>query len=242
MPAPGTSDRLYFRQLLSGRDFARDDPVAQQMVNYVYVIGDRGTGDALLVDPAYRVRELLEIVETDGMHCAGVLATHYHFDHVGGSAMGWDIEGVAALLEHVQVPVHVQRSELPWVVRATGVGEAELTSHDSGDVVMAGDVAVQLVHTPGHTPGSQCFLVDGKLVSGDTLFLQGCGRTDLPGGDPDALYESLTTRLAYVPDDTLVYPGHHYAEAPSAPMGETRRTNVCFRPRSAAEWVAMFGR
>ena len=236
------SDRLYFRQLLSGNDFARDDPVARQMVNFAYAIGDRTTGDALLVDPAYRVGDLLDVIEGDGMRCAGVLATHYHFDHVGGSAMGVEVEGIAALLERVQVPVHVQRAELPWVLRATGVGEGDLIPHQSGDVVMAGEVAVELVHTPGHTPGSQCFLVAGKLVSGDTLFLQGCGRTDLPGGDPEALYESLTRRLAKVPDDTLVYPGHRYSEEPFAPMGETRRTNVVLRPRSAQEWLAMFAR
>ncbi len=238
----GAPDRLYFRQLLSGRDFARDDPFARQMVNFVYAIGDRETGEALLVDPAYGVRELLDALEADGLRCAGVLATHYHFDHVGGSAMGWDVEGISTLLEQAQVPIHVQRLELPWVVRATGVSEGELTPHDSGDVVEVGDVAVQLVHTPGHTPGSQCFLVDGKLVSGDTLFLQGCGRTDLPGGDPEALYESLTRRLANVPDGTLLYPGHRYSEEPSATMGETRLTNVCLRPRSPEEWLAMFGR
>jgi glyoxylase-like metal-dependent hydrolase (beta-lactamase superfamily II) len=236
------SDRLYFRQLLSGHDFARDDPVARQMVNFVYAIGDTMTGDVLLVDPAYRVGELLDVIEADGMRCAGVLATHYHFDHVGGSAMGVEVEGVAALLDRLQVPVHVQRAEVPWVVRATGVGEGDLVPHESGDVVMAGQVAIELVHTPGHTPGSQCFLVDNKLVSGDTLFLQGCGRTDLPGGDPSALYESLTQRLAKVPDDTLVYPGHRYSEEPFAPMGETRRTNVALRPRSAQEWLAMFAR
>ncbi len=242
MAGPAAPGPLYFRQLLAGRDFARDDPVALQMANFAYAIGDRGTGDALLVDPAYRVRELLDVLESDGMRCAGVLATHYHFDHVGGAAMGWDVEGIAALLEQVQVPIHVQRAELPWVVRATGVGEGELTPHDSGDVVRVGRVPVELLHTPGHTPGSQCFLVDGRLVSGDTLFLQGCGRTDLPGGDPEALYESLTQRLALVPDDTLLYPGHRYAAEPSATMGETRQTNMCYRPRSVEEWMATFGR
>ncbi len=242
MASPAVPRRLYFRQLLSGRDFAREDPVALQMVNFVYAVGDRETGEAFLVDPAYRVRELLDLLESDGMRCAGVLATHYHFDHVGGAAMGWEVEGIAALLEQVQVPVHVQRAELPWVTRATGVSQSELTPHDGGDVVSVGDVTVELVHTPGHTPGSQCFLVDAKLVSGDTLFLQGCGRTDLPGGDPEALYESLTQRLAKVPDHTLVFPGHRYSDEPSATMGETRRTNVCYQPRSLEEWTAMFGR
>ena len=233
--------RLYFRQLLAGRDFAVGDELARQMVNFAYLVGDRETGEALLVDPAYAVGDLLDVLAADGMRCVGVLATHYHADHVGGQLMGWPIEGVGVLLERVQVPVHVQRDELQWVTRSTGVTADHFTAHDGGDRVSAGDVEVTLVHTPGHTPGSQCFLVDGKLVSGDTLFLEGCGRTDLPGSDPAAMYESLTTRLARVPDDTIVYPGHLYSAEPSAPMGRTRQTNIVFRPRSAAEWLAVFG-
>ena len=82
------SDRFYFRQLLSGRDFATNDPMAAQMVNFVYAIGDRDTGEAVLVDPAYDVNGLVDVLEADGMRCTGVLATHYHPDHVGGSMMG----------------------------------------------------------------------------------------------------------------------------------------------------------
>jgi glyoxylase-like metal-dependent hydrolase (beta-lactamase superfamily II) len=109
-------------------------------------------------------------------------------------------------------------------------------------VVPVGEVGVTLVHTPGHTPGSQCFLVEGRLVSGDTLFLDGCGRTDLPGSDPAEMYESLTTRLAAVPDSTVLFPGHQYSPEPSAPMGEVRRENFVLAPRSAEQWLAMFGR
>lgn len=240
--ADRADDRLYFRQLLSGRDFAHGDPVARQMVNFAYAIGDRRTGEALLVDPAYAVRDLLDVLAADGMRLVGVLGTHYHPDHVGGSLGGWSVEGVSSLLEQVQVPVHVQRDEVPWVVRSAGLGEEDLVAHDSGDVVRVGDLEVQLLHTPGHTPGSQCFLVRGRLVSGDTLFLEGCGRTDLPGSDPEAMYESLTTRLARVPDDTILFPGHLYSASPSASLGETRRINYVFRPRSVEEWMAMFGR
>ena len=85
-----------------------------------------------------------------------------------------------------------------------------------------GRFEIELVHTPGHTPGSQCFSVDGRLVSGDTLFFEGCGRTDLPGGDPEQMYESITTRLARFGDETILYPGHFYAAEPSATIGETR--------------------
>ncbi|MFM8861505.1 MAG: MBL fold metallo-hydrolase, partial [Acidimicrobiia bacterium] len=108
--------------------------------------------------------------------------------------------------------------------------------------VMVGDLAIELSQTPGHPPGSQCFLVDGHLVSGDTLFLEGCGRTDLPGGDPLALDESLTQRLARVPDDAILFPGHLYSPQPSASMGETRRLNFVFAPRTPEQWLAMFGR
>ncbi len=79
-------------------------------------------------------------------------------------------------------------------------------------------------------------------MAGDTLFLEGCGRTDLPGGDSPALYESLTQRLAKVPDDAVLFPGHLYSAEPSASMGETRRWNFVFRPRNEQEWLAMFGR
>ncbi|HXQ59603.1 MAG TPA: MBL fold metallo-hydrolase [Acidimicrobiales bacterium] len=234
-------DRLYFRQLLSGRDFAVGDPVAGQMVNFSYLIGDRSTGEAVMVDPAYDVGGLLDILAADSMRCVGALASHFHADHVGGDLMGYPIQGVTTLLEKVQVPIHVQREESPWVVRSTGIGEKDLVKHDSADVVTVGGVPIELVHTPGHTPGSQCFAVDGRLVSGDTLFLDGCGRTDLPGGDPEQMYESLVNRLARFDDATVLYPGHLYSPEPSAGLGEIRRNNYVFRLRTPEQWMTMFG-
>jgi hydroxyacylglutathione hydrolase len=224
--APG-DDRLYFRQLLSGRDFASDDPVAAQMVNFVYAIGDRAKGECVLVDPAYDPAGLVARVGADGMRVAGVLATHYHADHVGGSLFGTTIPGLAELLEHVACPIHVQRDEVPWVTRAAGVSEHDLVPHDSGDTVTVGELPIELVHTPGHTPGSQCFLVAGKLVSGDTLFLDGCGRTDLPGSDPALMVESLR-RLSRVDDDVILYPGHRYSLASSATMAAVKQSNYVF--------------
>ena len=238
-----TDDRFYFRQLLAGRDFAREDPVARQMVNFVYLIGDRESGEAVAVDPAYAPGELVEILGADGMRLTGALVTHYHPDHVGGSMGGWNIAGASELLAlpDNRAKLHIQTEEAWGVKRVTGCSDGDLVLHSSGDVVEVGAVRITLIHTPGHTPGSQCFHVDGRLVSGDTLFLEGCGRTDLPGGDPEALYESLTTRLAVVPDDTVCYPGHLYSAAPSAPMGEVRRDNFVFRPRTREQWLAMFG-
>jgi glyoxylase-like metal-dependent hydrolase (beta-lactamase superfamily II) len=233
-------DRLYFRQLLAGRDFATSDQLARQMVNFVYLIGDRETGEAMVVDAAYGIPELLEIVATDGMRLVGALATHYHPDHVGGDMMGYRITGVSELLALNPVPIHVQADEAPWVQRVTGASATDLVEHASGDTVMVGKIPIELIHTPGHTPGSQCFFVDGRLVSGDTLFLEGCGRLDLPGGDPVAMYESLTTKLSKVPDDAILFPGHLYSPEPSASMGETRKYNYVFRPKSAEQWLQMF--
>jgi hydroxyacylglutathione hydrolase len=211
------------------------------MVNFVYAVGDRATGECLLVDPAYAVDELVDTVEADGMAVTGVLATHYHPDHVGGSMMGNSIEGVARLLERVSCPVHVQRDEVPWVIRTAGITEAEVAAHEPGERVTVGAVEIELVHTPGHTPGSQCFLVGDRLVSGDTLFLDGCGRTDLPGSDPGQMYESLQ-RLAKLPADTIVYPGHRYSTPSSATMTAIREQNYVFRPSTRAQWLTMFSR
>ncbi|MCP3987532.1 MAG: MBL fold metallo-hydrolase [Actinomycetia bacterium] len=233
--------RLYFRQLLSGRDFATSDMIAQQMVNFSYLIGDRETGEAVVVDPAYDVASLLDIVAADEMRLVGVLGTHYHADHIGGNMMGHMVNGVVDLLEQVEVPVHLQRPEVEFVTKTTGLGPDVLSGHDSGDIVTVGEISIELIHTPGHTPGSQCFLVRDHLVAGDTLFLDGCGRTDLPGGDPEELYRSLTDRLARVPDEATLFPGHLYSPKPSQSMGETRDLNVVFRPKSIEQWMMMFG-
>lgn len=234
------SDRLYFRQLLSGRDYAVGDPVATQMVNFAYLIGDRETRETLLVDPAYAVGDLLDVIEADGMRLTGVLATHHHPDHVGGEMMGFSLPGIAELLGKAQVPIHVNGDEAEWVRRVTGVSGTDLVAHDHDDLLEVGAIGIRLLHTPGHTPGSQCFLVDGNLVAGDTLFLDGCGRTDFPGGDPEAMYRSLQW-LAGLDGDPVVYPGHQYSAAPSATLSSVKENNFVYRPRSLEEWKAMFG-
>jgi hydroxyacylglutathione hydrolase len=235
------TDQLYFRQLLSGRDFAKADVLAQQMVNFVYAVGDRETGECMLIDPAYDVNALVDIVEADGMTVTGVLATHYHADHVGGSMMGYKIQGVHTLLERIGVKIHVQAAEADYVKKVTAVGDGDLVLHGSGDVVTVGSIPITLLHTPGHTPGSQCFLVDGRCISGDTLFLDGCGRTDLPGSDPAQMYDSLT-KLASLPDATVVYPGHNYsAPVSSGAIGTVKTSNYVFRPKSREQWLTMFG-
>ena len=233
-------ERLYFRQLLSGRDFAASDAIAAQMVNFTYAVGDRVTEEAVLVDPAYAVGELVELVEADGLHVIGALGTHHHADHVGGGFMGYEVQGIRELLTLRSVPVHVHRAEAEFVRKTTGVAASDLVAHDAGDTIGVGAFELRVIHTPGHTPGSQCFLVDGRLVAGDTLFLEGCGRTDLPGSDPEAMYDSLA-RLAALPDDVVVYPGHRYSVASSGTMAAVKETNYVYKPRTREAWLTMFG-
>jgi glyoxylase-like metal-dependent hydrolase (beta-lactamase superfamily II) len=226
---------LYFAQVPVG-----------EMANFAYLVGSRATRECLLVDPAWSVDALCERAEADGMRVAGALVTHYHQDHVGGSIFGMQIEGLARLMARAPVPVHVQAREAEGVRKVTGLSASDLVPHDAGDTLELGGVRVRLIHTPGHTPGSQCFLVEeagapGRLVSGDTLFLGSCGRVDLPGGDPEALFDSLTNRLGRLPDDTLLYPGHFYAAEPFSTLGEQKRTNPYLRVARLEDFLSFLG-
>lgn len=227
--------RLYLRQLLAGRDFAIGDAAAGQMQNFVYLIGDRDTGECLVVDPAWDVRDLVRVAAADDMTITGALATHYHPDHVGGTMFGFTVEGLPTLMEVNPCKVHVHKLEAAGVQQVTGLSKSDLVLHDSADVVKVGGVEVELLHTPGHTPGSQCFRVKDALVAGDTLFLQGCGRVDLPGGDPDEMYYTLTQRLASLPDETVLFPGHAYG-GEHAPMSVVRRTNPYLQIKDIETW------
>jgi glyoxylase-like metal-dependent hydrolase (beta-lactamase superfamily II) len=240
VPDSDHTDRLYFRQLLSGRDFAQGDGIAEQMRNFAYLIGDRQTGDCVVVDPAYAAGDLVDTLEADGMRLSGVLVTHHHPDHVGGSMMGFELKGLAELLERVSVPVHVNSHEADFVSRITGIPRSDLTAHEHGDKVSIGDIDIELLHTPGHTPGSQCFLLDGRLIAGDTLFLEGCGRTDFPGGDSDEIFRSLQ-KLAQLSGDPTVFPGHWYSAEPSASLSEVKRSNYVYRVTSLEQWRTLMG-
>jgi len=215
------------------------------MANLAYIVGSTETREALLIDPAWSVDGLLDQAEKDGMTVVGALVTHYHQDHVGGSLFGHEIEGLGRLMARSPVPIHVNRHEAQGTVDVTGVSRKDLVEHDAGDVVELGGVRVRLIHTPGHTPGSQCFLVEettggGHLVAGDTLFLGGCGRVDLPGSDPTAMYESLSA-LKSLPDETLLFPGHLYSSEAHSTMGEQKQTNPYLRVTELETFLGFMG-
>jgi glyoxylase-like metal-dependent hydrolase (beta-lactamase superfamily II) len=216
------------------------------MANLAYLIGSLSTREALVVDPAWSVDALLDRAERDGMKVTGALVTHYHQDHVGGSIFGMEIEGVARLLERAPMPIYVNEHEAEGTRRITGASKSDLVSKSGGDAIELGPVKVRLLHTPGHTPGSQCFLVEeagqpGRLVSGDTLFLGSCGRVDLPGSDPEEMYRSLNEKLKRLPDETLLYPGHLYSAEPSGKLGDEKRTNPFLRVTGLDQFLMFMG-
>jgi glyoxylase-like metal-dependent hydrolase (beta-lactamase superfamily II) len=188
---------------------------------------------------------LLDQAEEDGVEVTGALVTHYHQDHVGGEIMGMEIEGIGRMLARKPVPIHVNAVEADGLKKITGAAESDLKRVAGGDIITLGQIRIRLLHTPGHTPGSQCFLVEeegqpGRLVSGDTLFLGACGRVDLPGSDPEAMYRSLNETLNRLPDDTLVFPGHLYSE-PQDTLGNQKQNNPFLRVSGLEQFLMFMG-
>jgi glyoxylase-like metal-dependent hydrolase (beta-lactamase superfamily II) len=194
------------------------------MQNFVYLIGDADAQECLVIDPAWSIGDILDVAASDDMRITGALATHYHPDHVGGGMFGIEVEGLAKLMELNPCRVHAHTAETEGIGVVTGLSSSDLAGHDSGDVIRVGDIEIELLHTPGHTPGSSCFRVKEALLAGDTLFLTGCGRVDLPGGDADEMRRTLSQRLSTLPPETVLYPGHAYG-GESASMGVVRKTN-----------------
>jgi hydroxyacylglutathione hydrolase len=212
------SDRLYLRQAQIG-----------PMANFVYLIGDSETHTAAVVDPAWDVDAILEFARKEGYEIDKILITHYHPDHLGGSMMGQNIQGAADLLGKIKAKVYVHKTEAEGTKRVAGLSDSDLVLVEAGDVFNVGELPVKFLHTPGHTPGSQCFLVEGNLISGDTLFVGSCGRVDLPGSDPAAMYHSLNHTLKNLDDATVVYPGHAYSSDSSTTIGNQKRHNMYMR-------------
>ncbi|HUY17597.1 MAG TPA: MBL fold metallo-hydrolase [Candidatus Binataceae bacterium] len=225
-----TSERIYLRQAQIG-----------PMANFVYLIGDPATRAAAVVDPAWDVDQILALAAADGYRIEHILITHYHPDHLGGELFGHQIQGTAELLNRIKAKVHLHKLEAAGAKQVAGLSDSDIEKMDSGDTIKLGELELKFIHTPGHTPGSQCFLVEGNLVSGDTLFVNSCGRVDLPGSDPEQMYYSLNHTLRNLDDATVVYPGHAYAPAASTTIGAQKRSNLYMRFTSVDEFLRAMG-
>jgi glyoxylase-like metal-dependent hydrolase (beta-lactamase superfamily II) len=220
-------NNLYFRQIEMG-----------PMQNYVYLIGSTETRKTAVVDAAWEIDEILRLAAQDGMEITHAFVTHTHPDHVGGSFAGMEIQGVTELLTKCKAKVVVHKAEAEFL---KSLSASDLIKTESGDKIDVGGVQIQLLHTPGHTPGSQCFLVDNRIVSGDTLFIGSCGRVDLPGSNPEQMYYSLTQKLMALPDDTILFPGHNYSDRPTSTMGQEKQSNPYFRFHSLKQFLGAMG-
>jgi hydroxyacylglutathione hydrolase len=218
---------LYFQQLEMG-----------PMQNFVYLIGSTETRKVAVVDAAWEIDRILRIAAADEMEITHAFVTHTHPDHVGGRFAGVEIEGVTELLSKCKTKIVVHKAEAEFL---KGLSPSDIIKAESGDKIDVGGVEIQLLHTPGHTPGSQCFLVDNRIVSGDTLFIGACGRVDLPGSNPEQMYYSLTQKLMALPNDTVLFPGHNYAAQSQATLGEQKKTNPYLRFTSLKQFLAAMG-
>jgi hydroxyacylglutathione hydrolase len=195
------------------------------MQNFIYIIGCEKTKEAAVVDPAWDVPTILKVANKHGLNIKTILLTHTHFDH---------INGVEELLKSTDARVFVHKKEAASLAYSANVKKIE-----SGDEVKVGGLTVTFIHTPGHTPGSQCFYVDDRLIAGDTLFIKGCGRCDLPGGNPEEMYNSLTSRLKKMDDHTRLYPGHNYGDVPVSTMGDEKKQNPYLLCHSSEQFLRL---
>jgi hydroxyacylglutathione hydrolase len=193
--------------------------IQQHSDNFSYIVADDITRDAAVIDSSYNAGEITRILKAENLNLKYVINTHGHSDHTAGNEelrSMFNAKIVAHKLSRINADIKV----------------------DDGDFIRVGNISLKVFHTPGHTPDSICLLVDNqKLLTGDTLFVGECGRTDLPGGNSKNMYESLFHKILRLPDDVEVYPGHDYGSKPFSTIGEERRSNYTLEPRSLAEFI-----
>jgi hydroxyacylglutathione hydrolase len=186
--------------------------------NFSYVLGDEESKEAMVVDPSFNNVEIIQVLQGRGLKLKFIVNTHGHRDHTAGN------QELKERFGGKVVAYHVSSSS-----KDLGVGD--------GDTLSLGKIIVKVMYTPGHSPDSICLLADDMVLTGDTLFVGECGRTDFGGGDPVQMYHSLFDKLMKLDDETEVYPGHDYGPTPKSTIGHERKTNYTLEKRTLEEFV-----
>ncbi len=186
--------------------------------NFTYLVADAEGGEGVVIDPSYGLAPVVAAIDDDRVKVRYVLNTHSHPDHVAGNREVQEETG-AKVVAHRSAPLGQERSV------------------EDGDRVEAGRLHFQVVHTPGHTPDSVLYVFEGHVATGDTLFVGECGRTDLPGGDPSRMYDSLLRTVISLDDGLVVLPGHNYGRTPTSTIGREKRENYTLKPRTREEFL-----
>ena len=194
------------------------------MENFVYLITDIRTNQAAIVDPAWDVIRIIDHAKTKNITITDILLTHSHHDH---------INGVEDILDHSDAQLHLLKQESDF-------WQTELdtpTLHHGGDKIHIGDTEISILHTPGHTPGSACYMLNEDIITGDTLFVFGCGRCDLNGGDPEQMFNTLKKIKHQLPGNTVIHPGHNYASKSTSKLSEQVDGNPFMHFHECSEFV-----
>ena len=194
--------------------------------NFIYLVGDKATRECVVVDPAWDEEVILDEAAKLDVRIAGILCTHSHFDHVNR---------VDALVEQTDVPVHMLGEEVDF----SGFRSENLERYRPGDVLTVGKhLDIRFMHTPGHTPGSTTYRIRDAIVTGDTMFVQGCGRCDFVGGDPEVMFGTLKGLVQSLPRDTRMYPGHNYGPVTVSTLDEELAENPYLQHATVTDFIA----
>lgn len=184
--------------------------VVGPMMNYAYLVTSKGSSSSIVIDPGWDIEKFISTAKSLNTSISAILLTHAHFDHA---------QVAGELAEKTKSPVYVHEAES----NENNLGTNIVSTKDGMELQLAG-LKITCLHTPGHTPGSQCFLIENNLFSGDTLFVDACGRVDLPGSSPEDMMNSLK-RIAKLNPHIVVYPGHDYGPSPTDTIGNQKATN-----------------